>query len=303
LTTTTTAANTKAMYGRLDARQRQIIAEKRFAGRLTARALIDLLGPVARFEAAAARSRASLLKWMTGGIIGTVATGFLALASGAGVVLLPLPLAGIAVALGAGLRYRRLQKLDLSNNLGGLVMPLLAVLREETDPAREVEIDLDLRAPTAPEKLVDKQPLRHYGGYEVVDSLFRDAWMSGSAQLHDGARLGWSVVDEILEQKRTKRNPRGKVKTKTRYKKRSLMKVAVALPDASFALAAAAPTGGDSVGAGAKVRVQAGEGAQTIKLGRVVKSTSLEPPDARGLIDLLAAAYRRVDPRQGAPRP
>jgi hypothetical protein len=194
-------------------------------------------------------------------------------------------------------------------------MPLLAVLREETDPQREIEIDLDLRACDVPEKLVSREPPRREGAYQIVDSDFRDAWMSGRAELRDGARLAWTVVDEIREQRRTKQNARGKVKRKTRYKKRSIMKASVELPAALYAAGSAAAAGGAGSGAAfaaaaaasagppAKVRLSAGEGAQTIKVARVVKSASLEPPDALNLIDLLGTAYRRVDPRPQAPQP
>jgi hypothetical protein len=299
----------RAKHGRLNARQQDILDAKRFAGRMPAGALIDLLGPLAQLDADAGRSRATAQRWIVGGVIGTIFSGFVVLASGAGWVLAPLPLAGLALAFGAGLRYQRLKQMDLSNKLGALVMPLLAVLREETEPARDVEIDLDLRAPTAREKMVDQQPARQEGADRIVDSRFRDAWLSGSAQLHDGARVAWSIVDEIAERHRTRRNPRGKIKTKARHKKRSIMKVSISLPEESFALAADAARVDAAVGAGAgagdatKVRVKPGDGQQTIKLARVLKSTSLEPADARGLIDLLAAAYRRVHPRQEAPRP
>lgn len=259
-------------YKQLGAEQREILRAKQFSGKLTVPALIDLLVPLAHFDESGDRSRRRVRRLFLGTCVATVASVVLVLMSGGAAVVLPMPFAAAGLAIGAGLRYRRLRHLDLSNNLRQVVVPLLAVLREEVDPQMQIALELDLRAPTARQKLVDEsQPRSERGYFRVADRFYKDAWMTGEAELVSGARLGWSIVDQILEQTKTKRNARGKTKTKTKYKRRTDLSVKLTLPR---------PAGNP-----------AGEKRETIKVDNSVKSRSLEPIDPRLLIDLVASAY------------
>ena len=290
---TRAAAPARVTYADLDADQRRIVQEKRVALTLGVRPLLELLLPLARFDAAGDRSRARTRRWMMRGFVGTFVGGIALVMSGASLVVAPIPMGAALLALGAGLRYRRLRHLDLSDNLRVLVLPLLTVLAEETAPDSPVTLQLDLRPSNSPDKLLSSSGARAEGRYLIVERSYRDPWLTGQAELPRGVRLGWTIVDDVVEQKKTGRNARGKTKIKTKFKKRSAMTVTVALPAGSYAVADAAVVGG---GDAESVSLKSREKRQTFTVTRVVKVASLAPPDAGQLLDLVAAAYRRVTP-------
>jgi hypothetical protein len=288
-------------YATLAPRQRQILEAKRVADRLGARAWLDLLVPLARFDVAGDRARASSKAWMVRGLVGAFLGIFVVAMSGGSPLAVPVPVTSLALGIGAGLRYRKLLKIDLSNNLSRLVVPLLRVLDEETSAGSPVALDLDLRPANIPDKLERTEnppPVRGY--FDMVERHYRDPWMTGKAELAVGARLEWTVVDEVVELQRKSRSASGKTKTKTKYKKRSLMAVEISLPDAQYAVG---PASGDSPD-GQKVRLKSTEKRQTFKVAQVVKVSSLEPPHVALLLDLVAVAFRRATPvPPEAPRP
>lgn len=259
-------------YKQLGAEQREIIRAKQFSGKLSVPALIDLLVPLAHFDETGDLSRRTFRRLLIGSCVATAGSAFLLAMSGGAAAMVPVPIAAAGLAIGAGLRYRRLRDVDLSNNLRQVVVPLLAVLREEVDPQTQIALELDLRAPTAKQKLVSESPPRSEGSYYgIVDRFYKNAWMTAEAELVSGARLSWTIVDQVLEQEKTRQNARGKTKTKTKYKRRTDLSVRLTLPRL-----AGAPSG---------------EKRETIKVDNSVKSRSLEPIDPRLLIDLVASAY------------
>ncbi|HET6148928.1 MAG TPA: hypothetical protein VFH68_15430 [Polyangia bacterium] len=287
-------------YASLAPRQRQLLAEKRVSDRMGARAWLDLLAPLARFDTAADRARLAAGRGTFGGVMVTF-FGLFAIGAAHGALWsLFVPAAGVALAIRSGLRYRRLGKLDLSNNLARVVVPFLTVLHEEGGPDRPVGLDLDLRAGDIDEKLqetLDLPPAR--GALSIVERRFRDPWMTGTAELAGGAKLSWTVVDDVREQKRRRRSASGKTKTKTKYKKRSLITVGVSFPARRFAVAAAPA----EAAASKDLRVESSAKGQTFELRRAVKVASLEPLDVSDLLDLVAVAFRRATPvAKGAPR-
>ncbi len=197
-----------------------------------------------------------------------------------GVVLL------IAATVTAAVLWNRLRSLDLSNNLRVFALPVLALLSEDMEPSQPVQIRLDLSPCTAKSKLTEKtEPYSSGAYYKIIDSFYLDPWMEGSAALADGSRLSWTITDRIRERKKTKRNPRGKIKTKTKHSKKSVMNVRVELPSGSYAVES--PSDAD---------VQAGGKRNVFKLSDTVKAANLDPISPGTFVDLVAAAYGRVAP-------
>ncbi|MGZ8781651.1 MAG: hypothetical protein ACXW31_17170, partial [Thermoanaerobaculia bacterium] len=105
---------------------------------------------------------------------------------------------------------------------------------------------------------------------------------SAEAVLVDGTKVSWSVTDRIRERKKTKRNARGKYKSKTKYTKKIDLDVQLALRTKTYALAGAEVSGD---GKRSKVEVQ-----------RSLRTESLDPIDPRVLIDAIAEVYRAARP-------
>ena len=273
-------------------RQRELLQVKRVADRLSARAWLDLLAPLARLDVAGDRTRRTWRAWIIrGGVVaffGLFALGF------APSFLWPVPAAGLAVAVGAGLRYHKLLQLDLSNNLSQLVLPLLRVLEEETGHDSLLTLELDLRAPDVADKLERTERPPPEGGYfDIVARHYRDPWMTGRAELIGGGRLEWAIVDQVVAVVRRRRGSSGKTKSKKKYKKRCLMTVGLSLPEARYAVDDG-PAGAASDGHEVRVKTRATK--QTLKVARVVKLASLDPPPVAAFLDLMASVFRRATP-------
>jgi uncharacterized membrane protein YkoI len=106
--------------------------------------------------------------------------------------------------------------------------------------------------------------------------------MKAEAVLVDGSKLWWSVSDTIRERKKTKRNPRGKYKTKTKYSKKTEVDVELGLRRKLYELDAATADG----------EVTSDQKRSTVRVSRKLKTDSLDPVDPRSLIDLIADVYR-----------
>jgi hypothetical protein len=189
-----------------------------------------------------------------------------------------------------GVATFKLHKLDISNNVRGVALPFLAIVKQDVPAAQRIQVRLDLALPTDPRKQVETLPEYSRGRYyKIIDTLFADPWFEGTARLADGTLLRWMIEDQVRESKRTKRNRRGKYKTKTRHYKRSEISVVVSLPSKRYVVR-------ELDAPGQSVEIQRGPKRCTIKLKRKLKLKSLEPIDPRLLIDAIALAYRSATP-------
>ena len=151
-----------------------------------------------------------------------------------------------------------------------------------------MQIKLDLRSATAKEKKTSESPPFAEGAYyKIIESFYVDPWFEGTTVLADHSKLQWSIVDRIRERKKTKRNPRGKIKTKTKYTRKTEVEVKVALPDKRYAVSE-----GQSAEHAGKRNV--------MKFQRVLKTNNLDPIEPDVLMELIAEAYRGAAPAQGA---
>jgi hypothetical protein len=260
-----------SLYRQLAPEQRQVLTQKQVEGTRPLADFLALLKPLARWDAAGDKQRRRAGGVAIASGVGTLAASWIGLAAGAPALFFAVP-GGLAVTcLGLGLTWRKLRRLDLSDNLRHLALPLLRVLEEESRPDSPLTLKLDLRRPDIAEKLEDRRRFDGGAGRKIVESLYRDPWMSGRATLADGTTLAFQVVDEVRERRQTRRNARGKTKTKTKLRFWSTYRVAVALPDKHYT----APT----------------PDAAT-KLSRTVKGDRA-PRDPFPLLDLVAEVYRR----------
>ena len=271
--------------------QRLLIRSRRIEGDYTPAELITLLRPLAAFDHGNDRARGK-----SGCLIVLIVLALFGLLFLADAVATPvlLSIAGVLIVLGAVLVTieLRLRSLDISNNLRTVALPFLALLREDMARGSTVNVRIDLASPTDKAKRVRSLPPYKRGSYyKIIDTLYRDAWFSGHCRLADGSNLHWDVVDTLLESRRTKRNPRGKIKTKTKHRKNSRLGVSVALPLAQYRLADG-PVGGEAT----RMTTRSDDRRVHVKLVRKVKSRSNDPLDVAALVDLVSTAYRRARP-------
>ena len=257
---------------------------------------IELLGPLVQYDRDAEAMRKHMgrrLAWVIG--LGVIVA--LAAASFQPIAAAVVAAVTIVAALLIYPRYRFAKKMDLADAPLGFTVPLLPILREDADPAKPLELKLDLRgALVSGKRTGETKPYKKGAYHKVVDTLYEDPWLVGHAEFVDGTALDWTVTDHVRSSKKTKRNPRGKIKTKTKRKKKTSLDVKVVFPAKNYA-AAQATAGGPSAGDLRKDVIKTGDGRTTVRVSRVVKSNDVNAPlDVNHLLDLVAHAYGRVAP-------
>lgn len=260
----------------LSPEQKSILRNKRLKLNRPIDELLALLKPLAGCDAMADKSRTRLGCSFGVAIALTIAAAF-ALGAVAALVML-------AITIALGYFYFWTKRIDVSNNFRQFAIPVLTVFREDIDAGHPVHLELDLASPTAAsKKQLEKKPYKQGAYHKVIETHYLDPWMSAEARLVDGTKLSWRVTDSIRERKKTKRNARGKYKTKTKYRKKTDLEVRLGLRKKTYDVTAVADA---DVTSGAKRNVVVRE--------QEIRSASLDPTDPRALIDLIADVYRNA---------
>ncbi|MDM8515441.1 hypothetical protein QUF76_04520 [Desulfobacterales bacterium HSG16] len=129
------------------------------------------------------------------------------------------PVFGIALVIFVlvGIRY---SFRDLDDGFRVYLFPLLRALSDDIKKNKKISIEMDF-FPTD-KKIFKKSKSDKYqkGVYhKCYDTLYERDYLKMTLPLHDGNRLVVSVRDSLIEAQMTKKNPRGKIKTKRKYKK------------------------------------------------------------------------------------
>jgi hypothetical protein len=269
--------------------QKAILADKKVKLNRPADELLNLLKPIAAFDVAAAPARKQAGCSLAVLIVLSVIVAIYGLNQEGNLRTVCLALAGafIVAAIVNGRTWVRLKGADVSDNLSKIVIPFLAILREDVAATEPVELDLDLTAADAKEKLTQTIEPKTKGYPKLVTSVFMNPWFEGNAVFADGTQLKWKVIDRLRVTKKTKKNPRGKIKTKTKMKVRSDVRVTMAFPTKRYA---------------PKHNAVPGEKRHEVKLAKRTKGAADTPQGFPMLIDLIADGYRKVTSQKGAAR-
>lgn len=122
----------------------------------------------------------------------------------------PLALVFLIVAFVKSSRYGRYNVEDRRYQLVDAVLPLLGA---DVAPDERLRVRLDLRRPDAGEKYRSKGTVN---GWDV--SYYEDPWLTLAGRLVDGTAFELGLVEHYQARSRWKRNPRGKLKKKTKSK-------------------------------------------------------------------------------------
>src|SRR6185295_17019058 len=134
----------------LSPEQKKILEHQKVSGKHTPRALLDTLRALAEFDALSDKSRTRIGVWIGLCVVALVVSVIMA-ANGLTFMLI-VAVAAVALAIYLAFNLRRLSKLDLSNNFRTVAMPFFAVLNQDMAAGTELDVELDLSAPTAKNK-------------------------------------------------------------------------------------------------------------------------------------------------------
>jgi len=266
----------------LNDEQRGIVREKVVTLNRPIGDIINLLAPVAKWDAAGDTARTRFGCSGALFILASIPFFFLAanarhaFAVGGGLMIL----AGILMIV----VWKRKKSEDLSDNLRVSVLPFLAALREDfsSDP---VSLKLDLRGPKSPEKV--KDVFKTTGMMKDVTTTYVDPWMSGEGTLADGSRLQWSVVDTIVAKQRWKKSASGKYKSKTKTKKKTAIDVTLALKAKRY-----------DVGSFDANDVKRGENKNVVSISHKIAAADANPTPHGEILQVIAGVYRELRPAQ-----
>ncbi|MGC4053757.1 MAG: hypothetical protein QM757_31605 [Paludibaculum sp.] len=130
-----------------------------------------------------------------------------------------LPVAATGVAIIFARVHSRLKKADLINDFRLCLQPGLRDVAQDLDPSKKIRVRMDLAGPIE-SKQKSRQDLPAGRYMKQTETIFQDPWCEVRLPLVDGstALLEFEVEWTRLERKR--RNSRGKVKSKTKWRKK-----------------------------------------------------------------------------------
>lgn len=213
------------------------------------------------------------------GPVGIAILALLAISSGVGTIFF-------------GFRWRRLAKTDVPNSLREFIAPLVMLLAEDLDPEQPVTISFDL----------NRERPSHFQGPAKSLPLPKKVGMFGSGitgikerhriipcfhlegQLPDGSKLVVDVKDFERVRTVSKRNPRGKHKTKVKTKARRVVDAQLTLPHKRYSTA------------GGSASVKTGERRSTLRHKAATPLDAKNTGSSEPVLKVLAALFAQARP-------
>ena len=246
---------------------------------------LSLLRELAAFdksnESKAAFWQEMLVAAVIGAVIGVV---LLIVTHRPAVLLLIVPAAVLLVVAIA--RCQGLKAKDLSNGFRLLLLPLLDAIREDFRAGRPLSIEIDFRG-TVEEKVVRRGKVARPNSLSAEQTVYHDPWCRLSGQLAGGHRLRLSVTDDYFKTVRNYRSASGKSKSKTKWKKNTVVRAALT-PDPSHKIHAGNLRPFAQAG---KFKVQERKGRSIVVVSRKFKfkeKKEAAPPEGQVLTMLVA---------------
>lgn len=191
--------------------------------------------------------------------------------------------------------YFILNKINIDNNLREFVVPVINAVSQDMAAADKIRVKLDLRGKCiVAKKLKEHKDDPGWFSYpKVTTTTYKDNWLDGSAMLYDGSKLFFSVTDVVTKVQRTKKNFRGKVKSKTKMKIKHQIKVGMGLKQKNYQFVPNAQL----QEAGDRLKQKAGRNRSIVSLTRVEKSNKIdETLDPVSMLSLLGKILMSARP-------
>lgn len=135
-----------------------------------------------------------------------------------GAILLLVALTSVLGAVGAGWFWWRSKQLSLPEEKLEVLLQLFRMIYRDLHPNGKITTRIDLSGIT-PAKRGPLMVLPPEGWISREQAVYADPWFQVRLRLRDGYVVSLRQHDELTELKRTRRNARGKRKTKAKYRK------------------------------------------------------------------------------------
>jgi hypothetical protein len=147
-----------------------------------------------------------------------------------GWVLLSVGLASIPGAIAFGVMWRKAKKWTLPEDNLKAMIQLFRTIYRDLHPNGKIQARIDLAGLT-PEKRGPLRALPAAGWMRQEQAVYQDPWCYLRFRLRDGYAVSLRQRDEVTELRRTRRNARGKQKTKAKYRKLCRVTVTLVPPE------------------------------------------------------------------------
>lgn len=122
--------------------------------------------------------------------------------------------------------YRGCVKKDLSNDFRAYLIPLLKLLSADIKDRSKIAVNMDIAQLRRKEYSAGLKTLPHSAPYyKITSELFERPLMTVAIHLQDGNRILMERFESLTVVTKKKKNPRGKIKTKEKTKRRVLSRI------------------------------------------------------------------------------
>ncbi len=304
----------KEQLSRLSPRADSCVKSKRLRGKATFRELRDLISELARFDKATDEVRSKTqMKAGVGCVVMIVAiiAAVVAIAMEDEIGMktsetILYAMGGLAVlslifAVVFQVKAGRLGKLDLANDFRLCLKPLLDDLAEDVSNKTRVDFDVDMKG-VCKEKMIERGEIPPGRFKKVIQTKYRDPWCALRMRLADGSVMDLDIVDHYTLHERRWTNPRGKSKSKFKWKK--LVVVSATLVPGGKGLDFSREDAKIAEGMG-KLKIKDKKDAKVLRLVKKYKFKSImvEPKETAAHDDVLGMymkLYSMMKPAQDA---
>lgn len=186
-------------------------------------------------------------------------------------------------------RKSKLARVDLDNDFRSTLLPFLKIMSEDLSPDKPVDLALDLAGRTD-KKMIKKAELPPGRFKKVTQTVWTDPWCRLSGSLVDGSKISLTITNHFTSQERQWRNARGKSKSKTKWKKISIVTAGLRPDPEQFQMA---QSSGQAQAGKLKI-VDRGNG-KIVRLTNKVRFTSVgEPPDQAVSAQTIVGMFMRL---------
>ncbi len=286
-------ADVLVSYKHLSGEQREFIAQKKIRAVKTIEEWLAWLAPLAAFDELGDAQRKRVGKWLGWSVV------FLILGTIAAVILLMsgLPrwsggvLGGVIVFWIVQLfRHKRLKSKDVGNELRDFVLPLIRLMRDDISERDPVRLEIDLSGLNKDKATQRERQRKHYPKTDTT--YYTNPWFTLDARLVDKTRLNCAIIDQVRRKEVTKKNPRGKIKTKVKSKTKRIIRGELGFSAASYALDQAA--GGEGA---IKQSVKQNEKRAALRVQSEDRFAGDKLVEVGQVLDLIGTAMRRGTPK------
>ncbi len=218
----------------------KIVSEKKLSGQWPLTQLLSILQALSEHDVMIEAKRASNTKRLMFAVIGLVVgiiLVFFVRDSWPDLFFLPLALVVILVIgiIWGAILSMKYSRSDLPNEFREYLQPFLENLQDDIKPDSPVGVELMMSPVEKKEFGKGKSDKYSVGVYHsCYDHYFERDFLGLKLRLTDGNRLLLSGKELLIKTSKTKRNPRGKYKTKTKYKKRVTFDVRIIASSDAF---------------------------------------------------------------------